>query len=258
MRSILSAGVRMNRWLPAALLFLVAFAALPAHGQECPKPNDDHGPSTPSRPLKLTGQLVYHDGLRQWFELKLDQPQCGQASTELVPDDVDDRRDWKQFQVLRGCRVISEGPVDFSPTGYYSLDTYQQVRHIEPLGACEPKPPFPDYSKARPDKNVRRYRVDMYVDFAAGDHPIRFRVTSAGKELRPWQAYARYALTGGFALWGHCGEGFAAAKAFGTPQAHPAHSDGLAAFDPVNAAKQGRINMHLGYICVRATSRTPD
>jgi formylglycine-generating enzyme required for sulfatase activity len=32
----------------------------------------------------LEGQLVFHNDIRRWFELKLDEPQCGQASIQLV------------------------------------------------------------------------------------------------------------------------------------------------------------------------------
>jgi hypothetical protein len=62
---------------------------------------------------------------------------------------------------------------------------YQGVRVIESVGDCERQSPFPDYSKAKPDKTIRAYRVDMHVSCEAGDHPIVFRVTNAGKELRP-------------------------------------------------------------------------
>jgi hypothetical protein len=63
-------------------------------------------------------------------------------------------------------------------------------------------------------------------------------VRSAGRELRPWQAYASYWLTGGFVLYGHCGESFVIDKVFGTPKANPGHFDDpltpndMAAFDP--------------------------
>jgi len=201
------------------------------------------------RARTLEGSLVFHDDLRKWFELKLDQPQCGQTSIEL--------QGGRKLQVLRGCRVRSMGFIDFSPTGYYSLDTYQAVSLIEPVGACALQPPFPDYSKAKPDKSIRGYRVDMRFNYEPGDHPIIFRVSSAGKELQPWQAYASYMLTGGFVLYGYCGKGFAVDKVFGTPQANPSHFteprslDDAASFDPESAAASGKKELHLGYTCVR-------
>jgi hypothetical protein len=97
----------------------------------------------------------------------------------------------------------------------------------------------------------------MHVDYGPGDHPVRFRVRTAGRELRPWQAYASYMLTGGFVLYGYCGEGFAIKKVFGTPAAKPSHfdeagaSDDAAAFDPEGAAAAGKTDLHLGYTCIR-------
>ena len=231
---------------------LVVAVAVPAYGQACPK-SSETGPSVQSEVRTLEGQLVFHDDIRGWFELKLDQPQCGQTSIQLVRGE----RNWTPIEVLRGCRVRSQGAIDFSHTGYYSLDVYQDVHEIEAVGQCERQLPFPDYSNLKPDRAIRAYRVEMHVDYRPGDHPVIFRVTSRGKELRPWQAYASYYLTGGFVLYGHCGEGFVIDKVFGTPQANPAHfdeprtADDMAAFDPENAGASGTKDLHLGYTCVR-------
>ena len=201
----------------------------------------------------LEGQLVFHDGIRKWFELRLDESQCGQASVQLVRGE----RAWTPMEVLRGCRVRSRGALDLSPTGYYSLNVYQDVQVIESVGKCERQSPFPDYSKAKPDKAIGAYRVDMRVNYELVDHPVVFRVTSAGKELRPWQAYARYILTGGFVLYGLCGDGFVVDKVFGTPEARPNHFDDprssgdMAMFDPESAAAAGKKDLQLGYTCVR-------
>jgi hypothetical protein len=97
----------------------------------------------------------------------------------------------------------------------------------------------------------------MRVNYEAGDHPVIFRVTSAGKELQPWQAYASYQLTGGFVLYGLCGDGFVVDKVFGTSEAHPDHFDDprtpedRAMFDPEGAAAAGKKDLQLGYTCVR-------
>jgi hypothetical protein len=202
----------------------------------------------------LEGQLVFHDSIRKWFELKLDQAQCGQTSIEMEPAKTDN---WTPLEILRGCRVRSTGALDLSSTGYYSLDLYQAVGRIEPVGACMRQSPLPDYSKAKPGRSVRHYRVDMHVTYGHGNHPVIFRVSSGGKELRPWQAYARYEMTGDFVLYGYCADGFVLNKVFGTPQAHPSHfdeetpSDDWAAFDPESAAASGKKDLHLGYTCVR-------
>jgi hypothetical protein len=134
---------------------------------------------------------------------------------------------------------------------------YQNLEAIEPIGKCERKPPFPDYSNAKPNKGIRAYRVDMIINYTKGDHPVVFRVTNAGKELRPWQAYASYYLTGGFVLYGHCGQSFVVDKVFGTPEARPNHfepqspDDDMAMFDPESAAAAGKQHLQLSYTCVR-------
>lgn len=233
------------------VLLATLIAAIQAVGQQCPQMSPT-GPSISSQPLTLEGQLVYHDGIRKWFELKLDQPQCGQTSTELVRVTPGHN----PLPVLRGCRVRSTGNMDFSPTGYYSLDTFQDVQAIEAIGDCVRQPPFAEDPKGKPDQAVRAYRVDMNVIYD-GEHPIRFRVSSGGKELKPWQAYASYLFTGGFVLYGYCGSGFVVDKVFGTPQAGPSHFDeprtsgDAAMFDPEGAAMSGNKAMHLVYTCVR-------
>lgn len=235
-----------------ALLLLGICAAVSASAQECPLPSSN-GPTTPSRVRSLEGVLVFHNGIRQWFELKLDQPQCGQKSVQLVGVEGD----WTPLEVLRSCHVRSRGAIDFSPTGYYSLDMYQDVERIEPVGDYERHSPFPSFSSAKPDPAVRQYRVEMTVDYRPGDHPIVFQIESGGKELQPWQAYASYDLTGGFVLYGFCGKGFVVDKVFGTPQAKPSHftepdsPDDMAEFDPENAAASGQKELHLGYTCIR-------
>ncbi len=225
---------------------------VPAIAQECPRA-EAQGPNTPSVVRTLEGTLVFHDSIRKWFELKLEQPKCEQTSIELVRGTLQRT----PLEVLRGCRVRSKGAIGFSPTGYYSLNTYQSVDQIEPVGTCAKESPFPDYSKAEPDKSIHEYRVEMQLDYEPGDHPITFRVSSKGKQLQPWQAYASYVLTGGYVLYGYCGKGFVIGNVFGTPQANPAHfgksgdSGDAASFDPETSAAAGKRDLHLGYTCVR-------
>ena len=47
-----------------------------------------------SEPRMLEGLLIFHDGIRKWFELKLNQQHCGQTSVQLVrlQDDSDAAR----------------------------------------------------------------------------------------------------------------------------------------------------------------------
>jgi hypothetical protein len=239
------------RWSLLLLALVVPFA-VSASGQACPKFSET-GPNVPSEIRTLEGQLVFHDGIRAWFELKLDKPQCGEASLQLLQGE----QVGTPIGVFRGCRVRSRGAIDFSLTGYYSLPKYQYVETIESVGECAQQPPLRDYSKAMPDREIGEYRVDMHVNYRPGDHPVIFHVTSAGKELRPWQAYASYWLTGGFVLYGLCGDGFLVDKVFGTSEARPSHfvsartSGDMAMFDPESAAAKGKKDLQLGYTCVR-------
>lgn len=235
-------------------LFLGSFTVGIALGQQRSQSTLKE-PETSSQAETLSGQLVYHDGLRKWFELKLDRAQSGQSSIQLIPAG----EDWEPIEVLRGCRVRSTGPIFSSPVGdsYYSLDTTQSVQHIESVETCTLKAPIPSSDGTPPDKHVHDYRVDMRVNSLPGDHPVVFRVTSAGKELQPSQAYARYTLARGFALHGLCDGGFVIDQVFGTPQANPSHptvsrnAGDMAVFDLKGAASSGKTDLHLGYTCVR-------
>lgn len=237
---------------PLLVLVFAICAAVSALSQDCPE-ESAAGPSVASEPRTMEGWIVYHDGIRKWFELKLLQAQCGEGSVELVQ--LSDNK--TPLEIFRDCRVKSTGTIDFAHTGYYSLDVFQSVDKIEAVGACIKQSPFPDYSKLKPDKSISQYQVDMKVDYHPGDHPVVFRVSSGGKELQPWQAYASYSLTGGFVLYGYCGDGFFVDKVFGTPEAKPSNfddpgsPDDFAAFDPESAAAAGKWDLQLGYTCVR-------
>lgn len=226
--------------------------ATQAFAQECPLKSST-GPSTASKVRTLEGQLIFHNNIRGWFELKLDRAECGHDSIQILQFNGK----VKLLELFRGCRIRSSGIIDFSPTGYYSADIFQDAEKIEPVGKCVMQPPFPDYSNAKPDKQVRAYTVDMHIDYRPGDHPVEFHVRSVGRELRPWQAYASYELTGGYVLYGLCAEGFFVDKVYGTPEAHPAHfeeprtPDDRAEYDPESAAAAGTTDLHLGYTCIR-------
>lgn len=237
----------------ALVLFFVFLTVGAAFAQDCPQSNPD-GSGKPSSSQTLQGQLIYHDGLRKWFELRLDKPRCGQPSIQLIASD----KNLVLFEVLRGCRVRSSGEIYESPTGYYSLDLSQGVSTIEAVGQCVKQKPFPDLSGLKPAEGVKQYRVEMTIDYGSSDHPIVFRVTSGGKELQPWQAYASYQLTGGLVLYGLCAKGFVVDEVSGPPGANPAHfteardpSD-MAEFDGEGPPEGGGNIVHLGYTCVRS------
>ena len=244
-------GIRSGIWA-AVIAGLIGWAG-PSEAQECPSQSAS-GSSVASQVRALEGQLVYHDGVRQWFELLLDAPQCGQHSVQLMRFD----ESAAPLEVLRGCHVQSSGAMEFASTGYFALDVFQDVHEIAPVGACTRQPPFPDYSNAKPDPEIDSYRVEMHVDYRPGDHPVMFDVRSAGRALQPWQAYASYWLTGGFVLYGECSDDFVVNEVFGTPEAQPAHfadprtPEDMAAFDPESAAAEGVTDLQLVYTCVRA------
>ena len=236
--------------LAAALL---ALPLISVHAQQCPK-EDAKLFSIPSASRTLEGILIYHNGIRKWFELKFDKPDCDQPSVQLISSG-DDRA---PLEVLRGCRVRSKGVLEISPTGYYSLDTYQSVEKIEAAAACPPQPPLAKAPKTGPDPKVRSYRVDMHLDLSPGNHPIWFNVTNGGKPLRPWHAYASYFLTGGLVLYGDCGKGFQVDKVSGPTVAMPSHftkpgdPGDRAMFDAEGDPDAGITNLHLTYTCIRA------
>jgi len=219
-------------------VIVLALSATPPLFAQCPS----GGIETEVRTLQ--GRLIFYDGIEGRFELKLDQPQCGEASIELFEQDSN------SLAVLRGCRVKSHGALIFSARG----NIRQIVEQIEAVGRCVHKSPFADFSNVKPDSAIREYRVEMHVN---GSHPIHVGVSQAGKALRPWQAYASYFLTGGFLLYGSCADGFDVDKVFGTPEANPAHFEeargatDMAVFDLDRAAGLGRNDQDLGFTCVR-------
>ncbi len=192
----------------------------------------------------MQGRLIFHDEIREWFELKMDQPQCGERSIELFEQNSN------PLAILRGCRVKSQGTLIIVASG----NIRKIVEQIEAVDRCVHKAPFPDFSNIKPDRAIREYRVEMQVN---SSNPIRFRVSEAGKALLPWQAYASSFLTGGFLLYGSCADGFVVDKVFGTPEAKPAHLEeargptDMAMFDLETAAELGKKNPNLGFTCVR-------
>src|SRR5258708_32088422 len=96
----------------------------------------------------------FHDGIEEWFELKLDQPQCGEVSIELFEQDSN------SLAILRGCRIKSQGALIFSARG----NIRQIVEQIEAVGRCVYKAPFPDFSNVKPDSAIREYRVEMHLN----------------------------------------------------------------------------------------------
>ncbi len=84
-----------------------------------------------------------------------------------------------------------------------------------------------------------------------GDGGVTARVTSAGRELRPWQAYAHYMLTGGLVFYGYCAKGYSMTHMRGTPIANLGQTGDDAALDFATAEEHGVWNLYLNYTCSR-------
>jgi hypothetical protein len=237
------------RFIAALVCLLVSIAA---KAQECPKDNPN-GPPFDSVSRRLTGKVVYHDEIRQWFELVLDSPTCRQSSVQLLQGggafEVDEGNA-HAIEVFRGCHVTVEGPLGIPGTGYYSADIYQNADKIDPAKDCLKQLPLPDYSKSKPDRSVRSYRVRTKLDYTARGGHI-FIIAQSGKRLlSPWQTYASYWLTGGYAFYGYCAEGFDMTQLRGTPEAKPWMVDNYAAMDP-----EGAVEKHIRWVTMEFTCR---
>ena len=240
------------RALLAVALCLISVHSAPA--QSCPKENPS-GPLIESAPQTLTGKVVYHDEIRQWFGLQLDTPVCGvDKEIQLLQGggafEVDEGNA-HEIEVFRGCRVTVHGPLGIPGTGYYSAELYQNADKIEPAKDCVLKPHLPDYSKAKVESSIRSYRVAMRINYQARGGHIVVTAESGGKTLTPWQAYASYWLTGSFGFYAQCADGFDLASFSGTPETKPWLIENQIAMDPETAATKHVTQLRLDYTCRR-------
>jgi hypothetical protein len=67
-------------------LFLGSFTVGIALGQQRSQSTVKE-PEIPSQVQTLSGQLVYHDGIRKWFELKLDRRNSDKSRSNLCPQE---------------------------------------------------------------------------------------------------------------------------------------------------------------------------
>jgi len=241
----------MRGALIAVFLSLATTAVL---AQPCPKENPN-GPSFESESRTLTGKVVFHDEIRQWFGLQLVTPICGLQEIQLLQGggafEVDESNA-QEIETYRGCKVTVQGPLGIPGTGYYSANLYQNVDKITPSPGCILKPPFPDYSKARPSPSIHSYRVYMRIDYATRGGHIVIAAQSGNKPLTPWQTYARYTLTGGYVFYAYCADGFEITHFTGTPAAKPWLIDKEIAMDPETAASRHINHLRLDYVCRRS------
>jgi hypothetical protein len=238
--------------------FLCLFAMRFAGAQSCPEENPN-GPSKESASRTLTGKVVYHNEIRQWFGLQLDKPVCGLTEIQLLQGggafEVDESNA-HLIETYRGCSVTVQGALGIPGTGYYSAELYQNVDKIDPALDCVRQPAFPDYSKAKPDPSVHNYRVSMHLDYSARGGHIVFTARSRNRLLIPWQAYANYWFTGGYVLYAYCTDGFEIGSFKGTPEAKPWLPDNSIAMDPESAAEKHITQLRLDYTCHREVKRS--
>jgi len=101
---------------------------------------------------------------------------------------------------------------------------------------------------------VDSYRVAMRLQYRARGGHINIEVRAANNDLlRPWQAYAHHWLTGGYAFYASCADGFAAGEVKGTPEASVGLflDDNWISMDPESAAEKGVRQLSLSFTCNR-------
>jgi hypothetical protein len=238
-------------------LLLTTMLLIVAHGakaQSCPKWSPE-GPEIDSAPQTLSGKIIFHNDLRQWFELRLDAPVCGENRVQLLADENHPSLE-RTIQTLRGCRVTAHGALGLPGTGYYSAELYQEVDKVAPNAGCLRQQPFPDYSKLRPSPALRNYRVLMWFDYTKPDSPVHGTVSDGKDTLRPWQQYASYELTGGFVFYASCADEFSVSDFNGTPEAKAWLADSRIALDPEAAAAKHADRIRLAFTCRREPARS--
>ncbi len=125
------------------LLILLALLLAPVvHAQSCPKENPN-GPSTEFTSLTLTGKLIYHNEIRQWFELRLAKPVCGQTSIQLFSE--------KPFATTEGQipSTSPSKPSDAATSPRAARSTFPAPA-TSPPSSTNPSPP----SKRSPDASI--------------------------------------------------------------------------------------------------------
>ena len=195
-----------------------------------------------------------HNGLRRWVELRPDAAVCGSTSIQLFEGGGGsfevDAGNSVGLEALRGCSLTITGRLGIPGTGYYSAPFYMNVDRKQPDKGCVPQPPIPNYWHAKPDANVKRYRVHMTVDYK-GEGSVSATATAGSRSLQPWQAYANYFVTSEFVIWINCAKGYDLSNMSATPAAHPEQTDNNVSIDPDGAAEKGVWKTHADFTCSR-------
>jgi len=241
----------MLRFVMALMLAFLSTGRLTA--QECP-PENSEGPLLESGLRAIKGEVIFHNGIRRWVELKPSSKVCGTQSIQLFTGGggafAVGGGNSLDLERYRGCRVEVQGRLGTAGTGYYSAPIYMNVEKKKVVGSCSLKPQIPTYWNAKPQRGIRRYRVAMSIR-PGGDGAVIARVTAMGRELRPWQAYARYMLNGDLVFSGSCADGYAMTHMRATPVASLGQMDDSAALDFERAAEHNVWNLYLDFTCSR-------
>jgi len=187
---------------PFVLLVFPLFLGSVASGQNCPL-TQERGPGEASAPSTLRGTLVFHDELRQWLGLQLEQQACGEADVQLI---FSDAKAWRIAESFRGCAISATAKLFDSPTGYYSAQIAMADPELKPDPSCHPFPIRPDPTSAPIPKDVKSFRASITVDYRGKGHVAVQVWDAASKQpLEPWQAFVHYHLTGGTdVMWFGC------------------------------------------------------
>jgi hypothetical protein len=211
----------------AISLFLLALLGAPLTAQSCPKENppDKLPPSS-----TLNGTIhVYHQ-LRTWIGIDLSTPACGEKTIQLT---FLRKNQYSKAESLDGCTARVTGPVDFSPTGYYSANLFIQDPAIAPAPNCHPKSISSTPSVVVPP-GLRSYKVEITVDIP-NNLPMSghaWRTDGRETDLTPWDKYADITLTGGYVIWADCRKDFTAKAASSSTHDEASLYDGRAGLDP--------------------------
>ena len=163
----------------------------------------------PSMRRSISGTIVYHENLRNWFSLRPDTEICGQSEFELWTPDAPSRflEMKKLVERSRDCKATVSGRLVFGDRKEYASDIILKMDQVVPIPGCSLKPELLDNSKLKPKDSVSQYEVTMTVSLE-GEGSVHVTVRNQNQLQQPWQAYMTYKVDGGHIFSATCGYGF--------------------------------------------------
>ena len=152
--------------------------------------------------------MRYHDDLRKWLSLDLEQSACGVKQIQLV---FSNHELAKRAKSLDGCKATAAGTLYLGETGYYSSTLAISAKSLEADKSCQPSPMEPDPALTPIPLELRGYYASITVDYRGNGHLTVdvWKDATSVVRLKPWQAYVSYSLNGGAdVLYFGCREGF--------------------------------------------------